>query len=279
MAKQNVFGIDLGTTYSCIAYVDDSGKPVALPNVEGQYTTPSVVLFEDESRTVGKEAKNSAVLYSDRVVEMVKRQMGNASWRFDYQGREYTPEEISSYILRKVVQDASTALNGQPINDVVITCPAYFGIAQRQATQRAGEIAGLNVLEVINEPTAAAISYNLLQEQSKQVVLVYDLGGGTFDITMIEIDGGAVTVISTGGNPELGGRDWDLAIINYLADEWKNKTGSYDDPTLDTETMQDLWQKAENAKISLSGRPSVQVAVQHAGQREGITLTANNLMN
>src|SRR5437588_7241124 len=138
-----IFGIDLGTTYSCIAYVDEYGKAVVIPNSEGDRTTPSVIQFEPGSRTVGKEAKNSAVVAHERVVEMVKRHMGEAEWRFEYEGTEYTAEEISSYILRKLVDDAEMNL-GRSVNDVVITCPAYFGIAQREATARAGEIAKLN---------------------------------------------------------------------------------------------------------------------------------------
>lgn len=271
--KDTIFGIDLGTTYSCIAYVEeDAERPTVVPNFEGQLTTPSVVLFEgEESRVVGSEAKSSAVLYSDRVVEMVKRHMGDSVWKFEYNGKEYSPEEISSYILLKVVKDASEHLN-RPITDVVITCPAYFGIAQREATARAGEIAGLKVWEIINEPTAAAISYGLQNEQD-QVVLVYDLGGGTFDVTMIEIKAGAITVIATDGDHELGGRDWDKAVVAYLAQEWMNETGSSENPTGDAESLQGLWQNAEKAKMTLTGRASTQVAITHAGQRAGVTLT------
>jgi molecular chaperone DnaK len=223
-----IFGIDLGTTYSCIAYVDEFGKSVIISNSEGDRTTPSVVQFEENNRVVGKEAKNSAVLNPSQVVEMVKRHVGESNWRFGYNGTEYTAEEISSYILRKLVEDAEQSL-GFSVKDVVITCPAYFGIAQRDATAHAGEIAGLNVREVINEPTAAAIMYGLQNEQD-QVVLVYDLGGGTFDITVIEISAGAITVIATGGDHNLGGRNWDEAVVRYLAEQWKRETGSSDDP-------------------------------------------------
>ena len=198
-----IFGIDLGTTYSCIAYVDTAGKANVLTNQEHQLTTPSVVLFEKETRIVGNEAKNSAVLNPDDVVEMIKRHMGEADWRFHYEGNDYSPEEISSYILRKLAIDAEADL-GVPVKEVVITCPAYFGIAQREATARAGEIAGLHVLEIISEPTAAAIAYGL-QRGRDQVVLVYDLGGGTFDIAIIAIKNDATTVIATGGDHHLGG--------------------------------------------------------------------------
>lgn len=233
-----VFGIDLGTTYSCIAHIDEYGRPATIPNAEGDRTTPSVIFFDGESRIVGKEAKNNAVLYPDQVVELVKRQMGQSDWVFFYDGKEYTPEEISSYIIRKVVGDAETAL-GISITDVVITCPAYFGINEREATAKAGEIAGLNVRSIINEPTAAAISYGL-HEELDQVVLVYDLGGGTFDITMIDIKSGEVNVIATGGDHHLGGRNWDEIVVNYLAEQWMTITGSGEDPLDDLETVQDL---------------------------------------
>lgn len=266
-----VFGIDLGTTYSCIAYVDELGKPVVVPNAEGHAITPSVVLFDEDTRVVGEQAKNTAILYADRVVQMVKRHMGSMEWRFFYQGVDYPPEEISSFILRKLVKDASEHM-GYPITDVVITCPAYFGISQREATARAGEIAGLNVLEIINEPTAAAIDYGLHNDQD-QVVLVYDLGGGTFDITMLEIKNGSITVIATNGDHQLGGHDWDEQLVNYLAIRWKEETGSGEDLTFSSEALQDLWEKAEQAKIALSARTETQVAIAHMGQRAGIKVS------
>ncbi|MGH2486873.1 MAG: Hsp70 family protein, partial [Ktedonobacterales bacterium] len=273
-AATTVYGIDLGTTYSCIAHVDETGKPHIVPNAEGDLTTPSVVLFETTSnRAVGKVAKNSAKLYPKAVAEMVKRQMGNAAWRFDYEGVDYRAEEISSYILRKVVDDATTFLGLEtPIKDVVITCPAYFGIAEREATARAGKIAGLTVREVINEPTAAAISFGM-QDNHDQVVLVYDLGGGTFDVTMIEIKGGAITVVTTDGDKDLGGRDWDAAIVDYLVEEWTSDTGSSEDPTSSPETMQDLWQRAEDAKKALKALHETKVVVSHAGLSAGILLS------
>lgn len=266
-----IFGIDLGTTYSCIAYVDEYGKPITVVNAEGARTTPSVVFFDEENRVVGQEAKNNAVLFPDQVVEMVKRQLGQPHWLFFYEGTEYTAEEISSYILRKVVGDAEMAL-GVSISDVVITCPAYFGVNEREATARAGEIAGLNVRSVINEPTAAAISYGL-HETEDQVVLVYDLGGGTFDITMIEIKGGEINVIATGGDHNLGGKDWDAIIVTYLEEQWKSATGSNEEPLEDLETAQDLFGKAEQAKKTLSARTKATIAVAHAGRREKVVLT------
>jgi molecular chaperone DnaK (HSP70) len=271
--SKQVFGIDLGTTYSCIAIVDElSGKPYVITNAEGDLTTPSVVYFEDaENRVVGKEAKNTAVLEPDRVVEMVKRNMGTPEWRWAFEGEQFSPEEISAYILRKVVDDAEQNLGVRP-EDVVITCPAYFGIPQRDATAAAGRIAGLNVLEVINEPTAAAISYGL-QDDKDQVVLVYDLGGGTFDVSIIEVKDGSVSVVATGGDHELGGRDWDEEVVKYLASEWAAQAGSADDPAASAETLQELWGRAEDAKRSLTTRTETKVPVSHEGQRVSVTLT------
>lgn len=269
--QRTIFGIDLGTTYSCIAYVDTTGKANIVPNQEHQLTTPSVVLFEKDARIVGDEAKNSAILNPDNVVEMVKRHMGEADWYFHYDGTDYSPEEISSYILRKLATDAEKTL-GIPVRDVVITCPAYFGIAQREATAYAGEIAGLQVHEVISEPTAAAIAYGL-QQGRDQTVLVYDLGGGTFDISIIAIKHDATTVVATGGDHHLGGRDWDEAIIAYLAQQWQEQTGSDDDPLEVADTLQDLWLKAENAKRALSVRSKTRIAVSHAGKTVKVELT------
>lgn len=266
-----IFGIDLGTTYSCIAYVDEYGRPTTIANAEGARTTPSVIFFDEENRIVGQEAKNNAVIFPNEVVEMVKRQMGQPHWVFFYEGTEYSAEEISSYILRKVVGDAETAL-GVSVSDVVITCPAYFGINEREATARAGEIAGLNVRSIINEPTAAAIAYGLHETQD-QVVLVYDLGGGTFDITMIDIKAGQINVIATGGDHNLGGKDWDNIIVTYLAEQWLANTGSNEEPLEDMETLQHLFEEAEKAKKTLSVRKKTAIAVTHGGQRERVVLT------
>lgn len=273
-----IYGIDLGTTYSCIAHVDEYGKAMAIQNAEGEQITPSVIYFESaDNRVVGKEAKNVAVMYPGQVVEMVKRQMGQPHWLFHYEGTDYSAEEISSYILRKVVQDAEEYLNCE-IKDVVITCPAYFGINEREATANAGRIAGLNVHSIINEPTAAAIAYSLqssqsLAEQPDEITLVYDLGGGTFDITMIEKKGSELTVIATGGHHQLGGKDWDKAIVDYLAHQWQEITGNMNDPRDDPEDAQDLFLKAETAKQSLGRKEKTEIAVVHEGQREKIELT------
>jgi molecular chaperone DnaK (HSP70) len=197
--------------------------------------------------------------------------MGDESYTFEQPGIDYRPEELSSYILRKLVQDAETHL-GTEIKDVVITCPAYFGPKAREATALAGEIAGLNVREILNEPTAAAIAYGMHQDDD-QVILVYDLGGGTFDITMIEIKGGSIQVIVTGGNDRLGGRNWDEIIANYAAEQWMEETGSSDDPMANPETNEDLFAKAETAKLALSAREKTEIAVVHQTQRKSVTLT------
>lgn len=268
---KTIFGIDFGSTYSCISYVDEDGQARIIPNKEQEHTTPSIILFDGERRAVGEQAKKSAILNPGNVVEMVKRHLGEAYWRFPYGQEEYSPEEIASYVLRKLVQDAEEVLH-IPVKDVVISCPAYFGITQREAIARAGEIAGLNVHGIINEPTAAAITYGLYNAQS-QVVLVYDLGGGTFDVTVISIHKGTITVIATGGDHHLGGRNWDEAVIMYLAAQWQNATGSAEDPLESPITLQDLWLKAEKAKWALTTEECTHVIVSHAEQQATVRLT------
>lgn len=275
-ALKTAFGIDLGTTYSCIAYVDSYGKATVIPNGEGELTTPSVVLFERNNRIVGKEAKNSAVLSPEHVVSMIKRQMGDPDYQFEYDGHNYSPQEISSYILKKVAIDAEQQI-GQSVQDVVITCPAYFGEAEREATRVAGELAGLHVLGIINEPTAAALDYSLqegvVDNQREHVAMVYDLGGGTFDVTIIQMREGLIQVIATGGDHRLGGRDWDEQVVRYLARAWSEANPDGSDPLDSLETQQDLWQKAEAAKRTLTARDETRVAVVHDGKTQSVTLT------
>jgi molecular chaperone DnaK (HSP70) len=273
MDTEPVYGIDLGTTYSCIARVDEnSGRPIVLTNSDDERTTPSVVLFEDEStRVVGSQAKNTAMLDADNVVEMVKRNMGSADWRRTFHGRDYSPEEVSSYILRRLVDDVEQTEGSRP-RRVVITCPAYFLIPQREATAAAGKIAGLEVLEVINEPTAAAIAYGL-ENEGDQTVLIYDLGGGTFDVTVVKVESGSVTVVATGGDHELGGRNWDERVVAEAAAFWMRETGSGDDPADSPDTLQELWLRAEEVKRALSTRPQARIAISHAGSLVAMTLT------
>jgi molecular chaperone DnaK len=270
-SKNIIFGIDLGTTYSCIAYVDEYGRPTIIPNMEGDLTTPSVVQFYGNERIVGKEAKYSSMLEPDNTISIIKSHMGKGTFAFEYEGNNITAEEISAYILKKLVNDAEQ-YTGLTITDIVITYPTYFGICEREATKKAGEIAGLNVLSIINEPTAAAIAYGV-HEESDQTILVYDLGGGTFDITTIQIEGGNITVICTDGDHELGGRNWDDAIVNYLAEKWQEQTGSSDDPLDSPETQQELYNKAEQAKQTLTAKEKTEVVVTHAMKREKVTLT------
>jgi molecular chaperone DnaK len=249
---KRVYGIDLGTTYSAIAYVDEHGKPVIVPNQESERITPSVVLFDGDKVIVGNTAKESAKVEPHRVVSRIKQHMGDPNFVFTYEGQAFSPEDISSFILRKVVGDAEIAL-GETIRSVVITCPAYFGTPEREATANAGRLAGLDVRAILNEPTAAAIAYGLEQGED-QVVLVYDLGGGTFDITMIEIKDRLIRVICTGGDHRLGGVLWDEAIVMYLAEQFAAQSGEPTDPLDDPEVLNDLFLQAERGKKTLTQR-------------------------
>ncbi len=242
-------GIDLGTTNSCVA-VMENGEPVVITNAEGNRTTPSVVGFQkDGERLVGQVAKRQAVANADRTVTSIKRHMGS-DYRVHIDDKSYSPQEISAMILSKLKKDAESYLGG-PVTDAVITCPAYFTDSQRQATKDAGKIAGLNVLRIINEPTAAALSYGLDKEGKTQKVIIYDLGGGTFDVSIMEIGDGVFEVLATNGNNMLGGDDFDKRIMDYLISEFKAKEGI--DLSNDKLAMQRLKEAAEKAKIELSG--------------------------
>jgi len=249
-------GIDLGTTFSAIAYVNQHGIPEVLPNAEGDRITPSVILFEDEEVIVGNYAKQAAVVYPEQVVEFVKRHMGDTKYSFKYRGRAYSPEQLSSFILAKLKHDAELRL-GTKVEQAVITVPAYFNDAQRRATLKAGELAGLRVLKLINEPTAAAFSYGLANAGKNMRVLVYDLGGGTFDVTVCDITGSEINVIGTDGDNLLGGKDWDDRLIDFVAKKFQDKHGV--DPCEDLASAHDLRQKCVNAKISLTRRPKVNI--------------------
>ena len=243
-----VIGIDLGTTNSCVAVVE-GGKPVVITNAEGERTTPSVVAFtKDGERLVGGAAKRQIATNSGRTVSSIKRHMGS-DYRVHIDGKDLTPQEISAMILAKIRRDAESYL-GEPVTEAVITVPAYFDDSQRKATQDAGRIAGLNVLRIINEPTAAAVAYGLDNEAS-QKILVYDLGGGTFDVSILEIDDGVIEVLATAGNNRLGGDDFDQCIMKYLVSEFKKSDGI--DLSGDKVAMQRLKEAAEKAKIELSG--------------------------
>ena len=240
-------GIDLGTTNSCVA-VMEGGEPVIIPNAEGGRTTPSVVAFSKTGeRMVGQIAKRQAVTNHDRTISSIKRQMGT-NYKVSIDGHKYTPQEISAMILQKLKADAEAFL-GEPVTDAVITVPAYFTDAQRQATKDAGKIAGLNVQRIINEPTAAALAYGIDKEQS-QKIMVYDLGGGTFDVSILDISSGVIEVLATAGNNHLGGDDFDQCIVDYLVSEFKKQTKI--DLTRDPAAMQRVREAAEKAKIELS---------------------------
>lgn len=256
MSKSNYIGIDLGTTFSAIAHVNEHGVPEVIENSEGERTTPSVVLFEGNEVHVGSYAKDNMTVYPGQVVEFVKRFMGDKLWSFEYGDRKYNASEISSFILKKLKKDAEEKL-GTSIKDVVITVPAYFGDPQRRATIEAGEMAGLNVVQVINEPTAAAYSFGIHKLGKNQKVLVFDLGGGTFDVTVMEISGDRIEVKATNGDHQLGGKDWDDALIQYIADKFQktHRINPYDNEA----DFQALKEKALAAKISLSNLPKVNV--------------------
>jgi molecular chaperone DnaK len=266
-----VVGIDLGTTYSAIAYLNEHGKPEIIPNREGEHITPSVVLFDGEMPIVGTMAKNSVGQNPYNVVQFVKRLMGDSSWKFlSEEGVEYTPEEISAIVLKRLKEDAEVML-GEEVRDAVITVPAYFNDAQRTATRDAGRIAGLNVLHIINEPTAAALAYGITKLQQPQTILVYDLGGGTFDVTIMRVSQSSIDVLATGGDKNLGGFDWDNVVMEFLNAEFQKQGGAdlRDDPV----TEQILREKAEIAKKTLSRNEKTNVYLSHEGTSLSITLT------
>ena len=249
-----IIGIDLGTTNSCVA-VMEGGEAVVIPNAEGNRTTPSVVAFsKDGERMVGQVAKRQAITNPDRTIMSIKREMGS-NYKVNIDGKAYTPQEISAMILQKLKADAEAYL-GQTVTEAVITVPAYFTDAQRQATKDAGKIAGLDVKRIINEPTAAAVAYGVDKEQS-QKVMVYDLGGGTFDVSILDIDDGVIEVLATAGNNRLGGDDFDKCVMDWMAAEFKKDTGI--DLTGDKVAMQRLKEAAEKAKIELSGVTSTNI--------------------
>src|SRR5689334_20935070 len=248
-------GIDLGTTNSVVSVLE-AGEPTVIPNAEGARTTPSVVGFSKTGEVlVGEVAKRQAITNPDRTIRSVKRHMGTG-WTVDIDGKKYTPQEISARILQKLKRDAEAYL-GDTVNQAVITVPAYFNDAERTATKEAGQIAGLEVLRIINEPTAAALAYGLDKEGADQTILVFDLGGGTFDVSVLEIGDGVFEVKSTSGDVHLGGDDWDERVIDWLVQSFKAKEGV--DLSADKMAMQRLKEAAEKAKIELSSTQSTQI--------------------
>jgi len=248
-------GIDLGTTNSCVSVLE-GGEPTVIANAEGARTTPSIVAFAKSGEVlVGEVAKRQSVTNVERTIRSVKRHMGT-SWSVDIDGKKYTPQEISARVLQKLKRDAESYL-GETVTDAVITVPAYFNDAQRQATKEAGEIAGLNVLRIINEPTAAALAYGLDKADKEQTILVFDLGGGTFDVSLLEIGDGVVEVKATNGDNNLGGDDWDQALVDHLVTTFGSRNGI--DLTKDKMAMQRIREAAEKAKIELSSSQSASI--------------------
>lgn len=264
-------GIDLGTTFSVIAVVNEAGMPEVLRNREGAATTPSVVMFhpDEPQPVVGAEAKNLAPAMPNRVVEAAKRFMGtDATWEID--GHVYGPSDISALILKKLKDDAEESL-GEPVEDAVVTVPAYFAEAEREATRRAAELAGLNVLMMINEPTAAAIAYRVQKQSQSQTVLVYDLGGGTFDVTLMQVNPQGIDVLGTEGDVQLGGKDWDALLMDHVAAQFKAQHGL--DPCEDDEACQCLAAVSETAKHSLSQRAKVSIPCRVGSQAMHVEVT------
>ena len=260
-----IIGIDLGTTNSCVA-VMEGGEPVVIANAEGNRTTPSVVAFSKTGeRMVGQVAKRQAITNPDRTISSIKREMGS-DYKVEVDGKKYTPQEISAMILQKLKSDAEAYLGG-PVSEAVITVPAYFTDAQRQATKDAGKIAGLEVKRIINEPTAAALAYGVDKEQS-QKVMVYDLGGGTFDVSILDIDDGVIEVLATAGNNRLGGDDFDECIMKWMVSEFKRTDGV--DLSGDKVAMQRLKEAAEKAKIELSSSTTTEINLPYIMPVNGI---------
>ncbi len=270
--QHGIFGIDLGTTYSVAGYIDDAGRAAVTRNGYGDDTTPSVVFFENEANVVvGKVAKESAGVYPEQVVSLIKREMGDRDWRRPFFGVEHTPPSISALILGAVARDAETD-TGRKVTDVVITVPAYFGLLEKDATRQAGQIAGLKVIGIVPEPVAAALQYGATGSADGTTFLVYDLGGGTFDISLIRMTEDSVEVLVVGGDHRLGGADWDQKLFDYIVDQAIEQTG--DDSLRDDESMlQELRTLAEQTKKHLSSAESKTLTVRYTGTPAKITVT------
>ena len=258
-----IIGIDLGTTNSCVAVLE-GGEPHVIANSEGNRTTPSVVAFKGEEELVGETAKRQAVTNVNNTISSIKRKMGTKE-KVEANGKKWTPEEISAKILSKLKKDAESYL-GEKVTKAVITVPAYFNDAERQATKNAGKIAGLEVERIINEPTAAALAYGIDKQDDTHTVLVYDLGGGTFDVSILELGDGVFEVKSTAGNNRLGGDDFDKRIMDYLVEEFKKDNGV--DLSKDKMAMQRIKDAAEKAKKDLSGMTSTQISIPFITQND-----------
>lgn len=272
MATRKAIGIDLGTTFSAAAHIDAYGKPQIIANAESERITPSVILFDGANAIVGTIAKNSSVGEPEKIVDFVKREMGKSKEQFhrEFGGKIYSAEELSALILKKLKADAEKFL-GEPVTDAVITVPAYFNDAERTATITAGQLAGLNVLQIINEPTAGALAYGLDKLDQDQTVFVFDLGGGTFDVTIMRIHEHKIEMLATNGDHRLGGKDWDDVIVNMVADEFDKS--HRENPLLDLQSYQDLQSRALAAKIQLSSRKRTTIVHHHNGKSVKLELT------
>ncbi len=271
-AQHGIYGIDLGTTYSVVGYIDETGRAAVTRNSEGQDTTPSVVYFETpENIVVGKVAKESAGVYPDQVVSLIKREMGDKQWRREFFGKEYTPPSISALILGALAKDAETATH-LPVNEVVVTVPAYFGLLEKDATKQAGEIAGLEVIGIVPEPVAAALHYGVSGSADGTTFMVYDLGGGTFDVSLIKLTENSVEVLAVGGNSRLGGADWDEKLFDHIVDQLIGQWG--DESVRDDEAeLQAIRTLTEQVKKDLSKAESKQVIRRYSGTSAKFAVT------
>jgi molecular chaperone DnaK len=270
MKQLSAVGIDLGTTFSSVAIVNNQGVPEIIPNTESERLTPSVVFFDEDSIIVGQIAKDAIITNPDEVVMFAKRQMGDPNWYYLAENDRYDARDISSMILAKLKKDAEAYL-GRPLPYAVITVPAYFGDKQRRVTIEAGEIAGFEVLDIINEPTAAAIAFGIDRSQNPEAVLVYDLGGGTFDVTLMKVNGKDITILATDGDHQLGGKDFDDAIMRFAVEQFQNEHGF--DPTEDPYVAGDLRIQAEKAKRELSLRSKTMLMVRAKGNVSRISIS------
>jgi molecular chaperone DnaK len=272
MSNRKAVGIDLGTTFSAVAHIDAYGKPQIIPNAESERITPSVVLFDGSNAIVGTVAKNNSVAEPEKIVDFVKREVGKSKQQFhrEFNGTKYSAEELSALILKKLKSDAEKYLK-MPVTDAVITVPAYFNDAERTSTITAGRLAGLNVLQIINEPTSAALAYGLDKLDEDQTVFVFDLGGGTFDVTVMRIVNHRLEMVATNGDHRLGGKDWDDILVNHVAEEFDKVHG--ENPLLDLQSYQDLQSRALAAKIQLSSRDRTTIVHSHNGKSIKLEIT------
>lgn len=265
-------GIDLGTTFCAIAHIDETGRGQIIPNAESERITPAVILFDGSIAIVGSAAKQNAVAEPEKIVDFIKREIGKSKGEFhrDFNGKQWSAEELSALILRKLKQDAEKFL-GKPITDAVITVPAYFSDVERTATMHAGQLAGFNVLQILNEPTAAALAYGIDRHDKNETVFVFDLGGGTFDVTIMRIAEHHIQMLGSNGDHKLGGKDWDDVIVNWVSEEFDRQFGH--NPLLDLHSYQDLYNRALTAKIQLSSRLATTLVHSYAGHSLKIELT------